>query len=233
MTEEDRKRGERLCPRKSDRVYWVLSELRRAYENLASQGNIGGNNKLIDYGCGNMPYRPLFEKSGFHYSGFDFPGNDKADGIISPDGRLMAGDNSFHFLLSSQVLEHVVDPSLYLKEAWRVLIPNGKLLLSTHGVWKYHPDPTDFWRWTGDGLRKIIADNGFEMVRFEGIVGPAATGIQIFQDAWYGRLPQPLRTLFIRLCQVAMQFCDKRCTQEVKANDACVYLLEAVKKCPQ
>ncbi len=44
-------------------------------------------------------------------------------------------------------------PGLYLSECFRVLRPGGQLLLSTHGVFPYHPDPVDLWRWTCEGLR--------------------------------------------------------------------------------
>ncbi len=59
-------------------------------------------------------------------------------------------------MLSTQVLEHVTDPRLYLAECHRVLRPGGPLLLSTHGIMVYHPDPVDYWRWTGAGLQRAV-----------------------------------------------------------------------------
>ena len=44
-------------------------------------------------------------------------------------------------------------PARYLAECFRVLRPGGRLLLSTHGMFVYHPDPDDYWRWTCAGLR--------------------------------------------------------------------------------
>lgn len=40
-------------------------------------------------------------------------------------------DNSFDFIVTFQVIEHIEDDHLFLKEAQRVLKPNGKLLLTT------------------------------------------------------------------------------------------------------
>jgi hypothetical protein len=40
----------------------------------------------------------------------------------------------------------------------RVTAPG--VLASTHGVMPYHPAPTDYWRWTHAGLRKLFVDNG-------------------------------------------------------------------------
>ncbi len=87
-------------------------------------------------------------------------------------------------VLSTQVLEHVDRPGLYLAECHRVLRPGGRMLLSTHGIMVFHPDPVDYWRWTCDGLQRAVRDAGFEIVRFEGIVGLAATGIQLSRTRW-------------------------------------------------
>ena len=226
---EHLKRGERLFPRKSSRVYWVLTELRKGYMRLADLGKESTGATLVDYGCGNMPYRPLFEESGFKYIGYDFEGNDLAQKLIEETGMLPVPDESVDYILSSQVLEHVTDPVVYLGEAKRVLRKDGKLLLSTHGVWRYHPDPTDYWRWTGDGLKKVIEENGFRVTKIEGVIGPAATGIQLFQDAWMENVPRIFRTTFIRICQFAMAYADRRCHDMTKSKDACVFLVQAIK----
>jgi hypothetical protein len=55
-----------------------------------------------------------------------------------------------------------------------VLKPRGRLFLSTHGVWPYHPHPADYWRWTADGLRLTCEDAGFTTEQFHSLCGPAA-----------------------------------------------------------
>lgn len=189
-------RGERLFPPWSSQVYWHLTCLRREIESVIRDfipQASGGT--LIDYGCGNMPYRPLFEKRLTSYIGCDFPGNERADRLIMDPERLPVEDGFADFLLSTQVLEHVADPEQYLTESWRVLKNNGLLILSTHGVWHYHPDPCDYWRWTSEGLRKILTEAGFEVIRFRGIMGAEATALQLWQDAVltrvYWRLARP------------------------------------------
>ncbi|MFW1494634.1 methyltransferase domain-containing protein, partial [Vibrio parahaemolyticus] len=77
-------------------------------------------------------------------------------------------------VVSFQVLEHVRDVGCYLNEARRVLNTGGRLLLSTHGTWLYHPHPEDHRRWTRLGLIDELATYGFEVTDCVPVVGPLA-----------------------------------------------------------
>ena len=114
---------------------------------------------MLDFGCADVPYRHFFGRD-VQYVGADLPGNPLASVALNPDGTLPVEDDGFDGLMSTQVLEHVIDPALYLSECFRVLRPGGRMLLSTHGVFVYHPDPQDLWRWTCEGLKKVVTDAG-------------------------------------------------------------------------
>lgn len=223
-------RGERLFPQRSHRLYWHLTAIRLQMEKVVANYIKGRSGDLIDYGCGNMPYRPLLEPHVENYLGFDLPGNEMASGLIDEYGRTQREDASAGMVLSSQVLEHVTDPVAYLQEAHRVLMPGGVLILSTHGVWKYHPDPTDFWRWTCDGLKKVITENGFEIVSFEGVMGPASTALQLWQDATLRRVPALFKTPFTWFMQRLITRADLKCRDVDRNRDACVYVVVAKKR---
>jgi SAM-dependent methyltransferase len=68
-------------------------------------------------------------------------------------------EGSFELVLCSQVLEHAADPALAVRELRRVVAPGGRVLVSTHGVQVYHPDPDDYWRWTHAGLERLFREN--------------------------------------------------------------------------
>lgn len=227
-TQSAGERGDRLRPSRWSRLYWHLTALRAEYEACVAEypGTAGGT--LVDYGCGNMPYRSLFP--GQAYIGADFPGNEMADVFVAADGTLPLPDGSASIVLSSQVLEHVADVPRYLAESWRVLRNDGLLLLSTHGMWKYHPDPYDFWRWTSAGLRRVLEDGGFEVLRFRGVMGLEATALQLWQDAVAPRLPRLIRPCFYRYCQGRIARADRRATSEARARDACVFMVVARKR---
>src|SRR5262249_47545966 len=97
------------------------------------------------------------------------------DYFIHPDGRVEHESNAFDCVLSTQVLEHVSEPETYLSEAFRLLKPGGRLLLSTHGSWEDHGCPYDFRRWTADGLEYDLRKAGFDIESMEKLTtGPRA-----------------------------------------------------------
>ena len=127
---------------------------------------------VLDLGCGTMPYRTLFTSRGARYVGADIDGT--PDLLIDAEGMLPLADGSVDFVVSFQVLEHVRSVSAYLSTVRRVLKVGGRMFLSTHGVWPYHPHPTDYWRWTREGLPMILEDAGFTVHRLTALCGPAA-----------------------------------------------------------
>jgi SAM-dependent methyltransferase len=128
--------------------------------------------RVVDLGAGEAPYRRLFEARGAEYLACDI---DAAPPLrIVPGQPLALADGSANAVLSFQVLEHVWDLDAYLGEARRLLADDGSLVLSTHGTWLYHPHPTDWRRWTRDGLLRELRCRGFEATRVWALVGPLA-----------------------------------------------------------
>lgn len=197
-------RGNRLTPRFSHPRYCILRSLASSMQAIASSEHVGRGGTLLDYGCGNMPYQPLFSPRFDHYVGADLPGNDLADIALNPDGTIPLGAEEIDCVLSSQVLEHVTNPDSYLKESLRVLKRDGSLILSTHGIWMYHPDPTDYWRWTSDGLTRIIVQAGFSVITIQSVMNMASTALQLWQDATMRKVPRLLRPAYVTLMQSSM-----------------------------
>ena len=231
---ESREAGiERLYPKIWGRMsarYYYLHELRRQLEKVITLFVKNAPHQLLaDYGCGNKPYQPLFDPFVERYIGLDLALNTKADVTINPEGQIDMPAESVGFVLSTQVLEHVENPTQYLQEAYRILQPGGKLILSTHGYWMFHPDPTDYWRWTSTGLQKIVTEAGFEVVYFEGILGRSAMGLQLFQDGILFKIPRPLRFIWALLMQPLIIFFDKITLAKTRNQDACTFILVAKK----
>jgi SAM-dependent methyltransferase len=217
--------------REATRWHWYSHHIRRLparLQVLSRELRLPPGGRVLDYGCADLPYRDFFPADA-DFVGADLAGNPHATLELNPDGTVPAEDESFDAVLSTQVVEHVADPQLYLSECRRVLRPGGRMLLSTHGIFPYHPDPVDYWRWTCDGLRYAVREAGFEIVRFEGIIGLAATGLQLVQDAMWRSMPRRLRPMLALLMQALVGLADRLQSQESRDLNAQVYALVAEK----
>jgi SAM-dependent methyltransferase len=157
--------------------WYTLRCLRAALESALRKNSLAvAGETVLDFGCGDRPYEPLLVARGAKYIAADLDG--AADVTFTPGQPLPMQDQSVHGVVSFQVLEHVWDLDWYLAECRRVLRPGGWLLLSTHGSWPYHPHPTDFRRWTRDGLLGEISGRGFTPTACDAIVGLLALTTQ-------------------------------------------------------
>jgi len=221
-------RGDRLNPRRSHSRYVILTLLRREMERVVTHDLLPVDQAVVlDYGCGNMPYRSLFARSCHTYLGADLPGNELATEVIDAAGRVGMADASCDVVLSTQALEHVHSPSAHLSECLRLLKPGGRLILSTHGYWIYHPDPSDYWRWTREGLCKIVREAGFDIRRVSALVGLPGVAVQLLQDAIAWRVPRPLRATFTFMMQQALRLADRLFRHD--QDNALVFVVIAVK----
>jgi SAM-dependent methyltransferase len=213
------------------RFAYILRKMGECFEALSKDLRVQSGGRVLDYGCADAPYREIFPP-GIEYVGADLPGNPHpvATAEIRPDGTVAVGDESCDAVLSTQVLEHVENPTVYLSECARVLKPGGRMLLSTHGVMIYHPDPVDLWRWTGEGLRKAIEEAGFEVERLEGVMSLGASGLQLLQEAVLWRLPALLRAPYTLLMQGLIALADRIATDESRRMNALVFAVVARKR---
>ncbi|WP_448701700.1 class I SAM-dependent methyltransferase [Mucilaginibacter sp. AW1-3] len=221
---------ERLNPSVFSTRYVPLTHLRDAtLKNLSALTADKKDLLLVDFGCGNMPYREVIEPMVSKYLGVDLEMNPKAEHHIDFDSKTTLPGNYCDIILSNQVLEHVDSPSGYLQEAFRILKPGGSMVCSTHGYWFYHPTPNDYWRWTSSGLRRTIEMEGFQVTSFFGIMGLAASGLQLFQDGICLKLPKFLIPPFALVMQALIGLFNKINTQAQRDRDAAIYVVVAQK----
>lgn len=172
----------------------------------------GGGQAVLDVGCGDKPYFPFFAGSANEYVGFDSAPGPQVDVVGSSDS-LPFDDARFDVVLSTQTLEHVPDPQGSAREMHRVLKPGGVLLLSVPCTSVYHPVPEDFWRWTQEGLEKLVRDHGeWSRVELTAAGGTAACFGYLIGTLVHGALgarwQRPLHDLVLAVVNAAFGALD-------------------------
>lgn len=123
--------------------------------------------RMLDFGCGNKPYKSLFQVTEYvgldtHDSGHDHT-HDEID--VFYDGKRIPFDDAyFDSVLSSEVFEHVFNLPGVLTEISRVVKPGGHLLITIPFVWEEHEAPYDFARYTSFGITSLLQEAGFEIL---------------------------------------------------------------------
>ncbi len=70
-------------------------------------------------------------------------------------------------VLMFNILEHIFNHSFVVREAYRVLRPGGELLGFVPFLINYHPDPSDYFRYTNEALVKIFKLAGFSKIEIK------------------------------------------------------------------
>ena len=190
----------------------LLNQLREAIlELLIKYQEPLKDSIVLDYGCGDRPYQMAFDFIEAIVVGVDIGFNVSSDVEVSGDYELPFKDSSFDFVTSFQVLEHVPIPHEYLKESLRVLKPGGRMFLTTHGVWPYHPTPGDFHRWTEAGLILDFQRAGFKVEITDGVLNENSALIQaLAANLYYKKKLKGLKKYFHHLSQVLIRLSWKR-----------------------
>ncbi len=88
---------------------------------------------------------------------FPFAGVD----LVADLTELPFRDAVFAGVISEQVLEHVEYPQRVAKELMRVTKAGGYIRIASPFLFPWHPSPSDFTRWTVEGLRTLFPDCDF------------------------------------------------------------------------
>ncbi len=141
--------------------------------------------RVLDIGCGAGDFTALLSEAGAEAIGVDVarsalrragsrhPG---LDFRLAPiDGPLPFADNAFDLVWAGEVIEHVADTAQWLSEVRRVLVPGGRLLLTTqnhgrlivlvHGLETFSEPLGDHLHlYTRRSLRGVLDDLAFAQI---------------------------------------------------------------------
>ena len=122
--------------------------------------------KLIDIGCGDMPYKDIILDKITQYDTFDIEKRVPEVKFVGDIQDMdVIADGSYDSAICLEVLEHVQDPFRAIAEIHRILNKGGTLILSVPHLSRLHEAPYDFYRYTKYGIRYILEEVGFEVLK--------------------------------------------------------------------
>jgi 2-polyprenyl-3-methyl-5-hydroxy-6-metoxy-1,4-benzoquinol methylase len=154
--------------------------------------NIAAGERVLDLGCGAGELTASLAAAGATVTGVDVAeaalrrARARNPGVrfeLAPvDGELPLADTSFDVVWASEVIEHVADTARWLSEVRRVLVPQGRLLLTTPdhgrlrlvlgGVERYSPPLGDHLHlYDARSLRRLLTEFDFEPARVRAVGG--------------------------------------------------------------
>jgi SAM-dependent methyltransferase len=104
--------------------------------------------------------------------GEDYVGVDMEEGsgvdlvvdLTAPFEQVAAalGGARFGTIFCLSVLEHCRQPFAMADNLTRLLVPGGKICISVPFAWKFHGYPSDYWRFTHEGVKTLFPDLTFD-----------------------------------------------------------------------
>lgn len=138
--------------------------------------------KLIDLGCGTKPYESIFLGHIDSYFGVDskptaivnYADKTKADLYCDCTDTKLPSE-SFDTVLSTQVLEQILEPEKYITESFRLLKEGSYGIFTILSVWQYHPGAFDYYRFTANSIKELFKRAGYEIIILEPLGGAYAS----------------------------------------------------------
>lgn len=134
---------------------------------------------LLDIGAGTELYLKLFFQHGLLTYGIDLQNNIQSTifskiNILPCDlevDSIPFKDNIFNYIFCKSTIEHVQNTNNLLSQSWRVLKPNGKIIILTPS-WEYnykwfYDDPTHIKPFCRKGLQDALRINKFKNIKVE------------------------------------------------------------------
>jgi len=148
-----------------EKYNWLVNNIHDGIFKAVASKYLTG--KLIDIGCGIKPYKNILHSYVSAHIGVDRVDtlhNKSNIDLFGTAYNISVDNSSFDSLICTAVLEHLEEPDLAIKEAYRVLKLGGYGIYSVPLFWHIHEEPRDFYRFTKYGLKYLFEKNYFEIV---------------------------------------------------------------------
>jgi SAM-dependent methyltransferase len=148
-----------------------------------------GDGRGLHLGCGDVRLDPRMVD-------LDLIRTPVVDALGDAAALPFAGD-VFHLVVTQEMVEHVKDPFLAVREMARVLRRGGRLFLQAPFVIGYHPGPEDYWRFSRAGMIRLVEQAGLECRQVKIAVGPGTGFYRIAVEFAAGMVARIVPGLYI------------------------------------
>ncbi len=177
--------------------------LRRAF----ALANVHAGDRVLDLGCGQGDFTAWLTEAGAEVLGAEVAQAALTRArrrhpelefrLVPIDGELPLPDGAYDVIWAGEVIEHVADTARWLSEVRRVLVPGGRLLITTPshgrlrlaigGIERYSEPLGDHLHlYTARSLRELLEEFDFAQVRVRG-----AGGLPLFRRLLTARGVRP------------------------------------------
>lgn len=117
----------------------------------------------LNLGCGHTRLHP-------RVINLDVQESDTVD-VLTWGTKLPFADNSLDLVISQEVLEHIEDPWETVSEVQRILRPGGIFYCQVPFMIGFHPGPSDYWRFTRQGLEQMFTSENWQIAELQTSLG--------------------------------------------------------------
>ena len=127
-------------------------------------------------------------------------------------------NTKFDYIVIFNVLEHLLDPNLALKNLSTICKKNGKIIGSTPFLFRVHGAPKDYSRYTKDHLIELLKSNNFKDIEIIELgTGPFLACVSLLRS-YLKYLP-----IFYQLLILLSLACDKLVKLFIKTDPKKIY----------
>ena len=126
--------------------------LDRAFRGAAAHLRLG---RVLEVGAGRHHHHRAYLPAGSQYFSLNLLSSEKPT-IAGDANALPMRDGSVDAIIMLEVLEHVPHPQQVVAECHRALAPGGTLIGSTRFICPQHGAPSDYGRFTAEGLALVF-----------------------------------------------------------------------------
>lgn len=160
---------------------WFSHETMR--DNLFKHSFLSSKSLVMDLGSYdvNGNFKDLFSCD---YVGVDIDDGPNVDVVMPSEYVIPIRDNYFDLLISGSCFEHCRNPFKLMKEAVRVLKPDGLVIVMVPYFITIHKYPIDCWRFLPDGMNSLFEESRLQTIETYLVEKPHIMPTRRQQHCW-------------------------------------------------